>query len=189
MAKGNITVSVSDKELNRAVKKITRVSNAASEEFGRAVNKTTTNLHSKAVLAAPADRGRLRQSIHMRVRRSKVLGYTLTGEVYSDAFYAPYVEFGTKSHFRVTQGVPNLEQYAAQFKGSAGRSSGRSIFDNIKAWLRRTGHLPVEAAYFVTMKILEQGTKAQPFLFPAYPYEKRKYYAAVRKIITKYSAK
>ena len=69
--------------------KFDKMSEIDMENF---VNEATAHVHGQAKQLAPADTGRLRGSIHMKVVKDtrKVVGC-----VYTNLEYAPYVEFGT----------------------------------------------------------------------------------------------
>lgn len=75
------------------------------------------------------DRGTLQQSIGHR--QVDAFNY----EVFVGTFYAPFIEFGTKSKARIE---PGFEDVAAQFKGAKG-SGTLKLIDAIRAWVKRKG--------------------------------------------------
>lgn len=85
------------------------------------------------------DRGTLRQSISYR--KNDKLQY----EVFVSTFYAPFIEFGTKSKAKVPSG---LEDVANQFKGLKGTGT-ISLFEAIKAWVKRK---KIGATYSIATK-------------------------------------
>lgn len=89
--------------------------------------------------------------------------------VFNTAYYAPYVEFGTRSKTQVPAG---LSAYAAQFKGK-GRGDFNDFLKAIKLWCRRKG-IDEKAAWPIAISILNEGTAPQPFLFPSYENERPK---------------
>lgn len=114
---------------------------------------------------APVNEGRLRQSISS-------LQNNLEVKVSVNVDYAAYLEFGTKSF--AAQYVSSLpsdwQTFASEFKGSAG-GSFQDLVMKITKWVRLKG-LPEKAAYPIALKIIRNGIKAQPYLFPA--FEKNK---------------
>lgn len=90
--------------------------------------------------------------------------------VVASAQYAPYVEFGTRKYAAsyVSSLPADWEQLAAQFKGSS--ASGRDFYQfvkSLKEWAKRTGKLDEKYAYVAAKKILREGLKARPFMYPA----------------------
>lgn len=103
------------------------------------------------------------------------------------ANYAAYVEFGTKKYAQQQlAGLPaDWKTYASQFRGKGGGSMDDFI-QAIMAWVRRKGiggkttksgnvstskdslAAMQSAAYAIALNILQNGIKAQPYLFPAY---------------------
>ncbi len=82
-----------------------------------------------AVKDAPKDEGRLKGSISYYM----VDDYTL--EVVAQAFYAPFMEFGTKGRYRP---IPGTEAIASQFKGYKG-GDFMDLLRNIVRWVKRKG--------------------------------------------------
>lgn len=56
--------------------------------------KATSLVHAQAKTLAPVDKGNLRGSIHQEVKQNAQI---ITGRVFTNVQYAPYVEFGTGS--------------------------------------------------------------------------------------------
>lgn len=123
---------------------------------------------------APADQGDLRRSIsYLKINR-KV-------EIIASAFYAPFMEFGTKGKY---QSIPGTEAIANQFKGIKNGDIGQMI-RMIVRWVHRkgiTGTYSVKtkkrtgsrinqyaedykAAWPIVMSILKNGVKPHPFFF------------------------
>jgi HK97 gp10 family phage protein len=105
---------------------------------------------------APANTGLLQQGIG--AEKEGDLSYN----VYSNAEYSAFVEFGTLTKVQIP---PGLEEYAAQFKG--GTAPGAlSAKEAIFAWCRDKGI--EEAAWFaIFISIMTNGIEPQPFFFPA----------------------
>lgn len=77
------------KNLDRLITKLDNISTLDTEKY---VKSATTFVHAQAKTLAPADTGRLRNSIHQEVKRSTS---KIVGRVFTNLNYAPYVEFGT----------------------------------------------------------------------------------------------
>lgn len=93
-------------------------------------------------------------------------------EVVANVYYAPFVEFGTGKKVKVSAG---LEQYAAQFKGPTNRGNINDFRKSLAEWVRRkgiTGNARGKQsdddryiAYWMSIRILQNGIKPQPFFF------------------------
>lgn len=140
-------------------------------------------IRDNAKRKAPYDEGLLRSEI---VADTNV---KFIKKVVSGAYYSPYVEFGTKKYVKVPTGV---EAYAASFKGKAGRGDFEQFVDAIEAWMKRKGIKAAtqidfggrlkkvrkrsslsqaiaqrQLALHIAKRIMQNGIKPQPFLFPA----------------------
>jgi len=92
----------------------------------------------------------------------------LEGGAQIDEFYAPFLEFGTRSLVN----VPNeFNSIAKKFKGKKGNSSV-SFKEAIERWivqkLNKTEEEAKKMSFHIIMKILKVGTRPQPFMYPAY---------------------
>jgi hypothetical protein len=82
--------------------------------------------------------------------------------LYVNAPYAPFVEFGTGNG---AKNIPSeLSSYASRFRGAKGE--GGSRIDNLTKYLKSKNY-DDKRIYFTIKKIMEEGTKAHPFFFPA----------------------
>lgn len=127
-----------------------------------------------AVKEAPADTGKLRQSVVV------TKGEGVSSTVSVQTFYAPYMEFGTKKKARVPS---ELAAYAARFKGSRPSPTGLKLNEAIYAWVKRKGiggkmtksgrvsrsassqAQQKMAALFIARKIYRDGVEPHPFFF------------------------
>lgn len=105
------------------------------------------------------DRGTLRQSIsHREVS-------PLTYEVFVGTYYAPFIEFGTKSKAQVPAG---LEDVANQFKGQKG-TGALSLIEAIKGWVKRkkiaSGKEIDRVAFVIARSIYRNGIRPRPFFY------------------------
>lgn len=117
-----------------------------------------------ARMAAPVDTGNLRASI---VPDLQMTPAEVQGIVGTAVTYGPYIEFGTKPHF------PPV---------------GALI-----GWVRRHNLAPAgqeaRVAFLIARKISQRGTKAQPYLVPAFEKNetniRRRFEGAVEVIVNK----
>ena len=110
-----------------------------------------------------------------------------------NAFYAPFIEFGTgKFAAQYVGSLPaDWQAYAAQFKGKKGEGDFQDFYHNMIKWVMAKGihgltksgrskkgkKAEAEAAaiaYIMCLSIIKKGIKAQPFLYPAYAEQKEK---------------
>lgn len=105
------------------------------------------------------DRGTLLRSISYK--KDGELAYTVS----ANAFYAPFIEFGTKSKFNP---YPGTEEYAAQFRG-AKQSGALKLIDAIKGWVKRkgiaSGKEADKVAFLIARSIYLRGISPKPFFF------------------------
>lgn len=139
-----------------------------SKEIGLELEAAAYDMHGKATSNitnnGSIDQGFLKASL-------QVIRDRATGQVHFEntAFYAPFVEFGTKGKTRVP---PEWAAYAQQFKGLK-NGNLQQFKDSILDWLRRKGITPdsgtlEEFADFIVKLILKNGLKPRPFMYPAY---------------------
>jgi HK97 gp10 family phage protein len=88
-------------------KQFTKLDKVVQEEVVEEIVSFGQDVALKAKSRAPKDLGYLAQSTNAQIIPNGV-------QIFSNAKYAPYVEFGTGAKVDVPQG---LEQYAIQFKG------------------------------------------------------------------------
>lgn len=105
------------------------------------------------------DRGTLLRSI-----TAQPIG-PLTWEISANAFYAPFIEFGTKAKFNP---YPGTEEFAAQYKGAKG-TGALKLIDAIKGWVDRkgiaTGKEIDRVAFLIARSIYKTGISPKPFFF------------------------
>lgn len=110
---------------------------------------------------APVDEGRLKNAIFQEPNK-------LASTVGCSVNYAAFVEFGTRKFASeyVSTLPTDWQVYAAKSKGS-----GLGTFDEflkvLMGWCKRHG-MSEKAAYPIALKILRNGSPAQPFLYPAF---------------------
>lgn len=158
--------------INKTVKDAEKETKVALETFASAVEK-------QAKKNAPANEGNLRNSIVGTVKG-------MTASITVTANYAAYLEFGTRKFAaRYVATLPaDWKAYAATFKGKGGGTFDQFIQD-IMQWVRQKGigalttksgnvseskgslDAMQSAAYAIALNILQNGIRAQPYLFPA----------------------
>jgi len=156
-------------------KAVRKMFDIAAERMGPGLNnlmsQSALNIERNAKRMAPANFGKLRQSINIDINK------TLFKSVFSSVRYAPYVEFGTKGNARIPSGY---EAFAAQYKGKG----GGTIMEMVKAltlWVKRKGIDP-KFTYVIVRAILRNGIKPQPFFIPAFEAEKPKLLSRLKKL-------
>ncbi len=116
-------------------------------------------LAKKDLASQGGDRGTLLRSI--TYKKQTDLQYTVSANV----FYAPFIEFGTKSKFNP---YPGTEEFASQYKGAKGSGTLRLI-DAIKGWVKRkriaTGKEVDRVAFLIARSIYKNGISPKPFFF------------------------
>lgn len=131
-------------------------------DLTKKVTEITTLVHGQAKALAPVDSGNLRGSIHMDV---KDLGSKITGRVYTNVQYAPYVEFGT--------GVKGSGTYPYKVKGLnlTYRDNGWCYWsDKEEKFIYTTGQVAQPYMY----PALKRSTKQAKLIFKAGVHESLK---------------
>lgn len=129
-------------------------------------------IESEAKRRAPVNFGQLRASgISKRERKKVLIAFT--------AKYAPFVEFGTRSKVQIPS---ELKEYAKKFQKKE-PGTFNILLQSLALWAKRTGKIPQSAVWPVAMKILKEGTKAQPYLWPAFLAIKPKIIRELNKIV------
>lgn len=116
-------------------------------------------LAKKDLASQGGDRGTLLRSITYNKKAD--LQYTVSANV----FYAPFIEFGTKSKFNP---YPGTEEFASQYKGAKGSGTLRLI-DAIRGWVKRkriaTGKEVDRVSFLIARSIYKNGISPKPFFF------------------------
>ena len=134
---------------------------AMEQDIQLALNDFGLRVVQQAKTLTPKDEGYLARSINFT---SETLSVTINVNV----DYGAYIEFGTRKFAAayVSTLPSQWQQFAQQFRGSQPGSFGEFV-QRIMAWVKRKG-IPEEAAYPIVLKILREGIKPQPFLYPAF---------------------
>ena len=105
-------VKINQADLVKLNKKLAQLQKFSKQELSTEIGRGAQEIVGRAKQSAPLDNGGLRGSIDAEASGKGV-------DVFANAEYAPYVEFGTGSKVSLTDmkelGIP--DSYAAQFKG------------------------------------------------------------------------
>ena len=148
--------------------KIANYEKKAVKEIAKELNIFGFKSVNDAKRMAPVDEGHLVRSISFDPASEAKLKVS----VVVAADYAAYVEFGTRTFAAayVASLPANWQQYAATFKGKGGGSYNDFIF-RLKEWVIRkgiaTGDDVDNVAYLIAKKILRNGIRPHPFLYPS----------------------
>jgi hypothetical protein len=149
--------------LDNAVKALQGASSERKRRVADEIRRSALRIQGDARRNAPVNMGRLRSDVQIAF---DVSADNIDAKVYNTVEYAPFVEFGTKSHVDVPE---ELSVYAQQFRGKGG--SFDDLLDSIERWAHLKG-LPPKSAYPIARKIAREGRRAQPYLFPAVENER-----------------
>lgn len=148
--------------LDKTLKNIGDMSDTLKKEVGYELEAwaMNTSKDAKQLVSLNSDTGNLQNSINYEANGLKA-------SVSSSAQYAAFVEFGTRKF--ATQYVatlpPDWRSYAATFKGKKTSQQG-GVMARLMAWGKRKG-MDDKHAYFAALKILREGSKPHPFLYPS----------------------
>ena len=155
-----MSITLKIKGLDAAVKQANKLAKTARVETQAALDTFGLSVEGTAKQLAPANEGRLRNAI------SASRG-NLSASIVAATNYAAYMEFGTRKY--AAQYVATLpqewQQFAAQFKGD-GTGSFADMIKSLMVWVKQRG-MDDDAAYPIALKILREGVRARPFLYPA----------------------
>lgn len=153
------------KGFDALIKKFDTLSKENQAEIQSALNDWADRTASDAkslVSSNSSDEGALLRSI------SPVYGNG-NASVVSTSKYAAYIEFGTRKFAAAyLSSLPqNWAAYANTFKGPAANGGNfNDLLMSIMAWCKRKG-IDDKAAYPIARKIVIDGIKARPFLYPS----------------------
>jgi HK97 gp10 family phage protein len=123
------------------------------------------------------DRGTLLRSISYK--KNDNLSYTVS----ANTFYAPFIEFGTKSKFNP---YPGTEEFASQYRGAT-QSGSIKLIDAIKGWVKRkgiaSGKEADRAAFLIARSIYKNGISPKPFFFKQIPIVSKNLYNRLNTIL------
>lgn len=182
--------------LDNLIATVEKTAKRAESETKVALTKFAKNTETEAKRLAPANEGRLRNSIN-----GTVDGFTAKITVTAD--YAAYLEFGTRKFAaRYVATLPqDWQSYAVTFRGKGGGTFDQFIQD-IMQWVRQKGigglktksgrtsesksslDAMQQAAYAIALNILQNGIRPQPFVYPAVTKNTPVLEADIKKVFT-----
>lgn len=160
-----ITINI---ESNAFTAKVKKFESDTIKKVADVLNGFAIKTVADAKRNCPIDEGFLARSISANNATPAKLDVSIVVA----ANYAPFIEFGTRRFAAqyVASLPPLWQQYAASFKGKAGGSYNDFIL-RITDWVKRKGIAKGDdidqIAYLIARKILREGIRPQPFLFPA----------------------
>ena len=153
-----------DKQISKIVSKLKEFNEDAKDIISQTTFAVTEETAKVAKQYAPKSAGKLAQSIHTK-KESEFLSSVVVG-----VKYGAFVEFGTGKKTSVPR---ELKSLASKFKGTSTGTYDEAIA-SIEDWLIREGGDPKDADFVLFMTILN-GTKPQPYLYPAFVQGRRQY--------------
>lgn len=170
------------------IRRLGNLSTALKDEVLDEFEATTEDIRNLSIqnlnASGTGDQGHLRAS--MQILRN---GELQTVEFLIEAFYAPFLEFGTKT--RVANLSGDWAAYAATFRGKKNGTLAE-FKQNMRDWVKRKGITPYNSSMtqdqlsdFFTYKILKFGLRPRPYLRPAFEQATRDLAARIANILNK----
>jgi len=160
------------------IRKIKSYGEEAKNQIENETKAIAFQIEGDAKRMAPANFGKLRQSIsHLKVSDGK---YKITVNEY----YGAYMEFGTGTKVSVPNEFKNM---ANSFRGQRQGTYAQGL-DSIKVWCRSKG-IDVKYAYVIFAKILGAGINPKPFLYPAWVKGKKDYEKNLKALLRRLNAR
>ena len=180
--------------IEQAMKRMSEMPRRFETEIKSELRASADKIRSNAAKDAPGDTGKIRNSIV--VTKNSDVNYTVVVQ----NSYAAFQEWGTKSQTSVP---PELQQYAAQFKGIKGEGIVSPI-DALQAWVKRKGIAGTYStkskrrqgskatkekqdralAFIIWRKIKKYGIKPHPFFFKHVFAEEKRLEQVVKRIMS-----
>jgi HK97 gp10 family phage protein len=155
-------IKIETKGINTLVKKFDQLSKEGQADVQSALNSWADVTAKDAKLLAPSNFSGLRTSINPEY-------YVGSAAVVASVKYAAYVEFGTRKFAAsyVASLPPDWQAYANTFKGPASDGGNlKQMWEAFKIWGDKKG-LTRTHTYFAYKKVLRDGIRPQPFLYPS----------------------
>ena len=187
--------------LDELLKNLDTLEDALKTGIDAEMSASADKIQGDAKQAAPIDENRLAGSISII---KKPFNYEIT----VGAKYAPFQEFGTGKKVQVPSGY---EAYAMGFKKAMDNGTWLNFVKSIEGWMKRHGITAAtlirqvktgkrkgqytkvggkaqaaanhQLAIIIARKILKDGLKPQPFLFPAFLAESKLLLERVKKMV------
>jgi Bacteriophage protein of unknown function (DUF646). len=164
--------------VNETIRKIKAFGADAIRQINAETEASAMQIEGDAKQRAPANFGKLRQSISRRKIKPSKWAVTV------NEYYGAYMEFGTGTKVN----VPNeFKDMANSFRGQR-RGNFRQGLESIKIWCRSKG-IDEKYAYAIFAKILGAGINPKPFLYPAYMKGKKDYEKNLKALLRRLNAR
>lgn len=151
------------KGIDALIKKMDRLANDVQKDVQAELNDwaDTTAQNAKSLVSAnSSDEGMLLRSINPNYGNG-------SASVTASTKYAAYIEFGTRKYAAAYVGTlpADWQTFAATFKGKTGGTYKQFLL-SIIAWVGRKG-IDKKLAYPIARKIMIDGIKPKPFIYPS----------------------
>jgi hypothetical protein len=151
------------KGLDALIKKYQNVSDSLLKDVQSELNAWADDVATDAKMQlsrGASNTGRLQNSVTPEYLNMKA-------GVKASAFYASYIEFGTRKFAaNYVGGLPKEWKQIAEMSKLGTGGTFIEMVVSIRQWLKDRG-LDEKLAYPVALKILRNGIRPQPFLYPA----------------------
>jgi HK97 gp10 family phage protein len=171
-----ITIQV--KGVDALINSLNKKSQSMTADIQAELNDWADNVATDAkqlVASNSSNEGNLLRSISPIYGQMKVT-------VAVSASYGAYIEFGTRKY--AAQYVGSLPK---EWKDMASQSEGRTggtfkqFIESLKEWARKKG-VPENMVYPIALRILRDGIRPRPFLYPAVNKNTPKFLANIKKL-------
>lgn len=169
-------------------------------QVDQVIEARANEMATMAKRLAPVDMGGLRANTGYK--KNGFLSY----ELYSNLFYAPYIEFGTKTYVKVP---PELKENAEKARQQKNKGDFGDFILALVRWIKRKGlagtsitqiksgqkkgqfrrnkkateEKEIKLAYQIAYIIMKKGIKRQPFIYPSFMMYKNKLINDVAKLM------
>lgn len=107
----------------------------------------------------------------------------MSAAVVASTSYAAYIEFGTRKFAAAyVAGLPDTWQQMAQQAKGRGTGNFKDFIASLTEWARKKG-IPEDMVYPIAKKIMIEGIRERPFLYPAVNKNTPELLARLKKII------
>jgi HK97 gp10 family phage protein len=165
--------------VQKIINQLAKVESEITAEVDAELQASLNKMERDAKRSAPANFGQLRNSIGNR-KESK-LRYSL----FASAWYAPYVEFGTRGKVKVPT---ELEGIGQQIQGRTSRGNFKAFIESIYLWGTKKKIIKKgdkNHAINIARKIYREGIAPQPYLWPAFVAERGKLIDRIKAVVNR----
>jgi hypothetical protein len=149
--------------LDKTLNKLSNLSANIKDDVQVAMNAFAINTTTDAKILIKSngdDTGALANAMQYEIRDLRVV-------IYNSKNYSTFVEFGTKSYASKYVAVlpKDWQNYAQTFKGKK-TGTFRDFIERMVVWGKKKG-MTRNQSYYAAKKILKEGTKQKPYLYPS----------------------